>query len=253
MFFMLNIIIFYLKKIFNKIIGKSSFEGTYAYRKYLFEELIENFGLETFKKKRFLEIGPKDGEDTARLLSLEPDQMILFDLPDKSEQNKKWKDALREKDKLYIENFLYLDKKEYENLGKFDLIYFTGVLYHNPEQLKFIKKLYDKLNIGGILVLESATIRNKFLRNINVVEIWYPETYRGTTTVTHLPSKEAIKSWLKMVGFSKIIDSKCYDFENYNVKSNRYACLAQKQESDIEAVYYQKQIENSEYKIGGST
>ena len=71
-----------------------------------------------------------------------------------------------------------------------------------------VKKLYDKLNDEGILVLESATIRNRFLQNSNVVEIWYPNTYRDTSTITHLPSKGAIKSWLKMVGFSKIIDSK---------------------------------------------
>ena len=56
-------------------------------------------------------------------------------------------------------------------VGKFDLIYFTGVLYHNPEQLRFIQKLYDKLNYGGVLVLESATTRKRKLINENVVEI----------------------------------------------------------------------------------
>ena len=126
-------------------------------------------------------------------------------------------------------------------------------MYHNPEQLRFIKKLYDKLNINGVLVLESATIRNQILRKFNVVEVWYPKTYRDTTTITHMPSKNAIKSWLRMAGFSKILDSKCYIHENYNVKNTRYACFAQRQESDREAVYYDKQIENSTYVIGGST
>ncbi len=250
---MLNLIIYYIKKIFNRLSGKHPFQGTYAYRKYLFEELIENFGSERFKNKRFLEIGPKDGEDTERLLTLDPKQLILFDLPDKNEQNESWKNILRKNDNLYIDNFLYIDKKAYEDLGYFDLIYFTGVLYHNPEQLRFIKKLYDKLNDEGILVLESATIRNRFLQNSNLVEIWYPNTYRDTSTITHLPSKGAIKSWLKMVGFSKIIDSKSYDKENYNVRNHRYACIAQKQKGDKEAVYYEKQIENSDYKIGGSS
>ena len=40
------------------------------------------------------------------------------------------------------------------------------------------------------------------------------DTYRNTTTMSHLPSKKAIKSWLQMVGFEKIYDSKCYDKEN---------------------------------------
>ena len=148
---------------------------------------------------------------------------------------------------------MYLSQEEYDNLGLFDLIYFTGVLYHNPEQLRFIKKLYDKLNVGGVLVLESATVRNSILKKQNVVQVWYPNTYRDTTTITHLPSKSAIKSWLKMVGFEKIIDSKCFDYENYNVRNDRYACIAEKQSTDLSEVYYKKQIQDSDYIIGGST
>jgi 2-polyprenyl-3-methyl-5-hydroxy-6-metoxy-1,4-benzoquinol methylase len=250
---MFNLLIYYIKKVLFKLSKKEQFVGTYAYRKYLFEELINTFGRDQFKGKRFLEIGPKDGEDTERLHSLNPKEFIMFDLPDKSEQNEKWKDNLQKTDKLYIKNFLYLSNKEYEDLEKFDLIYFTGVLYHNPEQLRFIKKLYDKLNDNGVLVLESATIRNYALRKTNVVQVFYPTTYRNTTTITHLPSKHAIKSWLNMVGFQKIIDSNCFKPENYNVQSNRYACLAQKLNSDKEAVYYDKQIENSPYVIGGSS
>ena len=244
---MFNLVIYYLKKTYRKITNKKSFQGTYAYRKYLYKELLNIYG------EGFLEIGPKDGEDTERLRDLSPKEYIMFDLPDKSEFNSKWTDSLKENEKLIIKNFLYLTKSEYEELGKFDLIYFTGVLYHNPEQLRFIKRLYDQLNIDGVLVLESATIRKRSLRKSNVVEVWYPETYRNTTTITHLPSKNAIKSWLRMAGFSKVVDSDCYSLENYNVKNTRYACIAQKQQSDIEAVYYEKQIENSEYIIGGST
>ena len=245
--------IYILKKLLFRLLRKEKFTGTYAYRKYLFQELTSIFSEDQFKNKRFLEIGPKDGEDTERLYTLNPDEHIMFDLPDKSDQNEKWKSKIREKDQLIIKNFLYLTNEEYNDLGKFDLIYFTGVLYHNPEQLRFIKKLYDKLNIGGVLVLESSTIKNRFLRKRNVVELYYPKTFRDTSTITHLPSKQAIKSWLQMSGFSKIIDSKCFDPENYNVRNKRYACFAQKLEGDIEAVYYDKQIQNSTYIIGGSS
>ena len=250
---MINWIIYTIKKIVRIITSKEKFDGTFAYRKYLFQEVVDYYGQDYFSNKRFLEIGPKDGEDTKRLYSLKPKDYVLFDLPDKNIENKKFKDILQEGHELIIKNFLYLDKKEYNDLGKFDLIYFTGVLYHNPEQLRFIKKLYDKLNIGGVLVLESATTRNTIYKNKNIVQIWYPQTYRDTTTITHLPSKGAIKSWLYMVGFSNIIDSRCYDPENYNVRNNRYACFAQKKENDKEAVYYEKQIKNSDFKIGGST
>jgi len=250
---MFDLIIHYLKKIIRKFLFKKNFVGTYAYRKYLYDHLLEIFGKEQFYNKRILEIGPKDGEDTNRLRDLKPKEFIMFDLPDKDEFNSKWKDSIQKNEKLIIKNFLYLSKSEYDDLGKFDLIYFTGVLYHNPEQLRFIKRLYDLLNIDGVLVLESATTRKTMLRNKNVVEIWYPETYRNTTTITHLPSRSAIKSWLKMVGFSKIIDSNCYSKENYNVKNTRYACIAQKLDNKAGDVYYNKQIENSQYFIGGST
>ena len=54
---------------------------------------------------------------------------------------------------------MYLSPEEYKQLGKFDLIWFTGVIYHNPEQLRFLYKLYNQLNTKGVLVLESSTIR----------------------------------------------------------------------------------------------
>ena len=96
---------------------------------------------------------------------------MLIDLPDKEEINLKWLGNLKPNHKFIQTNFLYMTQKDYESLGKFDLIYFTGVLYHNPEQLRFIQKLYDKLNYGGVLVLESATTRKRKLINENVVEV----------------------------------------------------------------------------------
>ena len=86
---MLNLVIYYLKKVLFKLSKKEQFVGNHAYRKYLFEELINTFGKDQFNGKRFLEIGPKDGEDTERLHSLNPKEFIMFELPDKSEQNEK--------------------------------------------------------------------------------------------------------------------------------------------------------------------
>ena len=249
---MIDSLIWYIKKIFFRLSGKQPYQGQFAYRKYLFQELKDFYGEKTFKDKRILEIGPKDGEDTFRLETLSPSEIVMFDLPDKDEENKKWLDKLKVKNQYYVENFLYIDKNITDKIGSFDLIYFTGVLYHNPEQLKFIKKLYDLLNVNGILVLESSVSRNFLLRNKNAVEIWYPETYRNTTTITHLPTKKAIISWLKMVGFNNIEISKCYDKEDFNIRKKRFACLAQKKDSDKPGVYYEKQIENSQYFIGGS-
>ena len=250
---MFNRIIWLIKKVFIKLLNEEKSDDTYAYRDYLFKELIESYGKEYFNQKRILEIGPKDGEDTFRLEDLNPSELVLVDLADKEEENNKWINKLKCNFKFIEGNFLYFSQKEYEELGKFDLIYFTGVLYHNPEQLRFLQKLYEKLNFGGVLVLESATTRNKKLIKENAVEVLFPETYRNTTTVSHLPSKKAIVSWLNMVGFEKINISKCYEKEDYNVKDVRFACIAEKEESNKASTYYAKQLKEDSFVIGKST
>tara|TARA_X000000368_G_C23043880_1_gene718236 strand:- start:782 stop:1534 length:753 start_codon:yes stop_codon:yes gene_type:complete len=249
----LNTFIWYLIKVKNYLTRFPKVDSELPYRKYLFDELIDIYSEDYFKNKRFLEIGPRDGEDTFRLEALSPKEMVIFDLPDKTENNLTWIKKLKTNYKFIENNFMYIVKDEFDSLGKFDLIYFTGVLYHNPEQLRFLQKIYQKLNDNGVLVLESATTRQRSLINKNVVEILYPSTYRGTTTITHLPSKKAILSWLKMVGFNKIFESNCYKPENYNSKNHRFACIAEKTKDDVQEVYYKKQIEESPYIIGAST
>ena len=81
---MINLLIYYIKKIGLLANKSAETKGDYAYRFHLFQELIQIYGETSFKGKRFLEIGPKDGEDTARLSRLEPSEYYLFDLPDKS-------------------------------------------------------------------------------------------------------------------------------------------------------------------------
>jgi SAM-dependent methyltransferase len=247
----MNYVIWIFRKLFDKL-SKSEISELLPYRKYLFDELMDEYGQEYFLKKRILEIGPKDGDDTFRLEKLNPEEIVMFDLPDKSNKTRKWIDHIKVKNQFFEENFLYISSQKYEQLGKFKLIWFTGVLYHNPEQLRFIQKLYDKLDDGGVLVLESATTRNLLLRNKDVVQIWFPDTYRNTQTISHLPSKGAIKSWLKMVGFTNIFDSNCFNHKNFNVRNYRYACIALKDESSKPYTYYAKEEENPDYIIGRS-
>ncbi len=250
---MFNFLIWNLKKVVHKLSKFEKANEVLPYRKYLFQELLKHNNKDYFEDKRILEIGPRDGDDTFRLEKLNPKEIVIIDLPDKTEQNLKWLKQLKVNYDFIEANFMYMTNEDIENLGKFDLIYFTGVLYHNPEQLRFLYKLFNRLNNEGSLVLESATTRNWLYRNRNVVEIYHPVTYRNTTTVTHLPSKKAIKSWLQMVGFEQIYDSNCYSIENYNIKNLRYACIAKKNKVDKPKVYYKKQIIESEYFIGGST
>ncbi|MFX0022757.1 MAG: DUF1698 domain-containing protein [Candidatus Hermodarchaeota archaeon] len=172
----------------------------------VFKYLKDNNLLEGLANKRILEIGPKHGKDSVLLASLNPSELILIDLPEKSEYIHTWLPAiLRICNTKYIEgNILYLNEEEYQQLGKFDLIFCLGVLYHNVEQIRLLKRLYKLCNLDGLIIVESSTTRNRKLEKNNVVEICWPKQYRNIPTITHLPSRLAIKSWLEMVGFMDV-------------------------------------------------
>ena len=223
------------------------------YRIHLFEELVALGSKEFFSSKRILEIGPKDGLDSKRLASLQPSELIMIDLPEKRESVDKWIGTIPCKYRYIEDNFMYMPNSDYLSLGKFGLIWCTGVLYHNAEQLRLLRKLHKLLNIDGYLVLESATLRlSKELANKPYVEIHYPQTYRNTGTVTHLPSASAIKAWLQMVGFQEIFDSACFERENKDLIGQRYACICRKTNEDGADVYYGKSGLNPAYKFGDS-
>ena len=237
--------IWQVKKIPRKTFAKSKYIETLnlrnPYRYYLFEELKDIYGSDSFHNKKILEIGPKDGEDTLRLNSLKPSSITLIDLPllqdENHHLNKYYKEFLKPnlaklniETRLIFANFNYMKKKEYDELGKFDLIWFTGVLYHNPEQLKMLKKIYTLLNDDGILVMETSTTRNRKLVNQTAIEIEVGGQY-------HFPSRKAVHLILKMVGFDEIHQSKCFNRENFNKNNIRMAVIAKKKSNDVEGVY----------------
>lgn len=220
------------------------------YRVELFNGLLTLTERGEFNDKRILEIGPKDGCDSKRLASLSPQELVMIDLPDKREGNEKWLSELDTCKTTYIEtNFMYMPPEDYQKLGSFSLIWCTGVLYHNPEQMRFLRKLYKLLDVNGYLVLESATLRGlDLLKNEQLVKIYYPETYEQNGNITHLPTANAIKAWLNMVGFKEIHDSNCYEKYDHGVIGDRYACICKKNNIDEGHCYFR-----SPYRYGDST
>ena len=156
--------------------------------------------------KRILEIGPKHGGDSRLLAGLGPAELVLVDLPEKRELVSTWLPEVEAKAPTrYVEgNLLYLSPHQLDELGRFDLVWCLGVVYHNVEQFRLLRRLYDLTADGGRLALESATTRNRLLARMNVVEVHWPETYRGVPTVTHMPSRRALASWLEMVGYADV-------------------------------------------------
>ncbi len=224
------------------------------YRVHLFEELLAAAGRDTFRDRRILEIGPRDGLDSKRLAALGPAELTMIDLPEKRELVDAWLAEVA-CPKRYLEaNIMYLDAAETEALGRFALIWCTGVLYHNAEQLRFLRRLHTLLEPGGWLVLESATLRGpRHLRDGNYVQVHWPDTYRDTGTATHLPTAGAIRAWLDMVGFGAVTESRCFAAENRNLTAVRMACLARRGDDDSAAAYYAKSGLNPAYRFGDAT
>jgi 2-polyprenyl-3-methyl-5-hydroxy-6-metoxy-1,4-benzoquinol methylase len=152
---------------------------------------------------RILEIGPKHGLDTRLLATLEPIELVTIDLPEKGDTIASWLPEVPAA--RHIEaNVLYLSEQDRAELGRFDVVWCLGVLYHNVEQLRLLRRLYELTAEDGIVVVESSTTRSRLLAGRNVVELHWPETFRNVPTITHLPTRRAIASWLEMVGFTDV-------------------------------------------------
>lgn len=215
--------------------------GAPDYREFLFRELTLRLG-DRFVS-RALEIGPRDGVDSKRLLTLDPEKLVLVDLPDKQERIQGWITQLpADKVELIIGNIMYDDQAR--NFEPFDVVWCTGVLYHNPEQLRMIRQLFDFVKPGGVLVIESATARRRGTRDENCVEIWQGvdkatmQRHHVSTNITHLPSRRAIQAWLEMVGFVDVQASNCHRKITRRLGRNRAAFIARRPEIDRTHGYY---------------
>jgi len=211
------------------------------YRSLLFGDLVRRLANKT--PRRVLEIGPRDGHDTSRLLTLRPEKLILVDLPNQKVKIDKWLAALNGAPvELVVGNIMY--DSRFDQWDPFDVIWCTGVLYHNPEQLRFIRRMYDLTAPGGLLVLETATARRPLTRNENCVEIWYPpdkaaaRAQHVSINVSHLPSAKAVHSWMEMIGYSGVEKSDCHRRVTRSLAADRVAYIAQRPADNSGSVYY---------------
>jgi SAM-dependent methyltransferase len=172
----------------------------------VFEQLRRTGFLDDLAGARILEIGPKHGEDSRLLAALQPRELVLLDLPEKLDQIGSWLPSVEAicPTTFVAGNLLYLAEGQRAALGSFDLVWCLGVVYHNVEQLRLLRRLFHLTAPEGAVVIESATTRDTSLVDKNVVELHWPELYRDQRTITHLPSRLALKSWLEMVGYADV-------------------------------------------------
>ncbi len=166
------------------------------YRAFLFEDLKQRLAGRT--PRRLLEIGPKDGADTRRLATLGAEKIVLIDLPNQQATIEKWLPSIVGANvELVVGNFMY--DKSFNSIEPFDVVWCTGVLYHNPEQLRLVRQLFDATRPDGLLVIETATARRSATWNENCVEIWFPPNKPAarkvhlSINVTHMPSARAVE------------------------------------------------------------
>lgn len=86
-----------------------------------------------------------------------------------------------------------------KELEVFDLVFSMGVLYHRQSPMEHLDLLHKKLKKGGQLFLETLIIEG------DSTSVLVPENeYAGMQNVWFLPSVDALKLWLKKIGFKNI-------------------------------------------------
>lgn len=153
--------------------------------------------------KDALEIGPKHGIHTRMLDAHGPKSITCIELPNKRGVNETWRNLIRSPLDL-----VYCDLLRFQTAMRYDVILFCGVLYHNTEQLRLLKKLrtFTKTK-ETLMVFECSTTRNPELMNMNVIEVHWPKTYRDVPTIMFHPSKLACRSLLEIAGWDIIADA----------------------------------------------
>jgi len=85
------------------------------------------------------------------------------------------------------------------NQPSFDTVFSMGVLYHQKSPYIHLEQLYNSLNSGGELVLETIV----FPKGTNFINPG-KKRYAQMRNVWHIPNSEELISWMKIIGFKDI-------------------------------------------------
>src|SRR5207244_2745906 len=95
---------------------------------------------------------------SALLAALDPAELVLVDLPEKAPLVESWLPGIGCPTRFLAANLLFLSAEELASLGAFDLVWCLGVLYHNAEQLRLVRRLRNLCREGGRAVVESHVL-----------------------------------------------------------------------------------------------
>lgn len=147
--------------------------------------------------KKVLDIGTNNGYHLWRMLGdgadlaigVEPSLACFW-------QFQAIKKLFNQENKIHI---LPLKLEALSPIAKFDAVFSMGVLYHCKSPLEHLENLKAFLNSAGELILETLIIEG----DANTV-LTPSTTYAKMNNVYFIPSIEALKIWLKKVGFKTI-------------------------------------------------
>lgn len=106
-----------------------------------------------------------------------------------------------------IQNYAQIPSLQFELLGVehihhfpkfFDIVYCMGVLYHHTDPVILLRKIYDSLVPGGILILECQGIEGDL-----PVSLVPHVRYAHTKAIWNLPTVSCLLNWLHRTEFKR--------------------------------------------------
>jgi len=191
----LNVNFIYDRAIDERIRAK----GVNSVLEHTLEEIIDK---SRFKNKRVLEIGPKFGHHSLWIdKNLNPSYFLMLELPSKKDFSKNWFPGINCPHEIIFEDILVC--KSLLKKAPFDLVFFTGVLYHNVEHIKMLHILWEIIHPKGMMVLQSTIYREEQ----SLIKLaWKPGKLGGYS----YPSPKALLTMLAMTGWNNISVFPCY-------------------------------------------
>lgn len=181
------------------------------------------------KGKRVLDIGAWDGfysfeceKRGAKILAI--DNYERMERPDEIQYSDLGNRGFLVAREVLESNVEYLDMDVYDintdKIGKFDIVLFLGVFYHLKNPLLAIEKIFNILNDGGIMWIESEYMRT--LSHVPLLNFCKENNtfYNLDPTNWFIPNKSALENIIRNAGFKKVeLVYESISWKKYVIKS----------------------------------
>lgn len=153
--------------------------------------------LETLEGKRVADIGCNNGYYMFRMAAHKPDLVIGFD-----PTARYWYTF------QFLQRFAQIDCLHFELLGIehihyfpsfFDTVFCMGILYHHPDPIGMLRKVWDAMKPGGQLIVESSGIPGK-----ESIALFPEKRYAKVPGTWFVPTQSCLVHWLQRAGFREV-------------------------------------------------